>query len=83
MADRVEEFKGRVKETTGRVTADRKLEAEGKTEAERARTGRKAKGAAREVGGKVKEGVGKLTGDEATQLEGRAQTLRGRSQRTG
>jgi uncharacterized protein YjbJ (UPF0337 family) len=83
MADRVDEFKGRVKETAGRVTDNERLEAEGKSQAEGARAGRKAKGALREVGGSIKEGVGKLTGDEATEAEGKADKLRGRAQKTG
>jgi uncharacterized protein YjbJ (UPF0337 family) len=83
MADRVDEFKGRVKQTAGRVTDNERLETEGKTQAESARTGRKAKGALREVGGSIKEGVGKITGDEATEAEGKADKLRGHAQKAG
>jgi uncharacterized protein YjbJ (UPF0337 family) len=83
MADRVDEFKGRVKETAGKATDNERLEAEGKGEAESARGRRKVKGTLREVGGNVKEGLGKLTGDEATEAEGKADRLRGKSQRSG
>src|SRR5687767_8249462 len=83
MADRIDEFKGRVKETAGKVTDNERLEAEGQGQAEGARGRRKVKGTLKEVGGNLKEGVGKLTGDEATEAEGKAQRLRGKRQKTG
>ena len=83
MPDRLDELKGRVKETAGKLTDDERLEAEGKSQAEGARAKRKAKGGAKQVGGAVKEGIGKLTRDEATEAEGKAERVRGRAERTG
>ena len=83
MADRLDELKGRVKETAGKVTDNERLEGEGKSQAEGSRAKRKAKGSARQVGGAVKEGVGKLTKDEATEAEGKAERVRGEAERTG
>ena len=83
MAERAEEFKGRVKQTVGKVTSNERLEAEGEGQAESARSARKVKGTAKEVGGTIKEGAGKLTGSEVTEAEGKAQRLRGRTQRQG
>ena len=83
MADRLDELKGRVKETAGKVTDNERLETEGKSEAEGSRAKRKAKGAVRQVGGAVKEGAGKLIGDEATEAEGKAERVRGRTEQTG
>lgn len=83
MADRLDELKGRVKETAGKLTHDERLETEGKSQAEGSRAKRKAKGAARQIGGAAKEGAGKLTADEATEAEGKAERVRGLAERTG
>jgi uncharacterized protein YjbJ (UPF0337 family) len=83
MSERVDEFKGRVKEGAGSLTGNERLEAEGKAEAEGARAERKTRGALRETGGTLKEGVGALTGDEVTEAEGRAQRVHGQAERKG
>jgi len=83
MADRTDEFKGRVKETVGKVTSNERLESEGKGQAESARAGRKVKGTARQVGGAVKEGLGKVTRSETTEAEGKVDRLRGEAERKG
>jgi len=83
MADRIDEFKGRVKEGVGKLTGDEELETEGEVQAEGARAGRKIKGAATEAGGVIKETFGKLTGDEVTEAEGKADRLKGKVERSG
>jgi uncharacterized protein YjbJ (UPF0337 family) len=83
MSDRMDELKGRVKEGTGKVTGNERLEAEGKGQAEAARTERRVKGAAREAAGSLKEGVGKLTGDRPMEEEGAANRMEGRSEQAG
>lgn len=83
MSERIEELKGRLKEGTGRLTGNKRLEAEGKGQAERARAERKTRGVLRETGGTLKENVGALTGDEATEAEGHAQRVLGETERAG
>jgi uncharacterized protein YjbJ (UPF0337 family) len=83
MTDRLEEFKGRVKEGAGKVTDNERLEAEGEGQAEGARAGRKIKGAAQEAGGAVKEATGKITSDEEAEAEGKADRLGGKATRSG
>ena len=83
MADRIDELKGRIKETAGKATGNERLQAEGKAGAESSRAKRKVKGAVREVGGALKEAAGQLTGDEATEMEGKAGQIRGRAQKAG
>ena len=83
MADRIDEFKGRVKEGVGKLTDDERLETEGETQAEGARAERKVKGALKEAGGVIKETVGKLTGDDSTEIEGKADRYEGKAQRAG
>ena len=83
MSERIDEFKGRVKEGAGKATGNERLEAEGKGQAEGARATRKTKGALRQTGGTLKEDVGALTGDEVTEAEGHAQRVRGESERKG
>ena len=83
MSDRIDELKGKVKEGLGRLTGNKRLEAEGEAGSQAARTKRKTRGALREAGGSVKEGFGKLTGDELTQAEGTTEKLRGQAERAG
>ena len=83
MGERVDEFKGRVKEGAGGLTGDESLQSEGKAQAEGARAERKTRGGLRQAGGTVKEGVGAVTGDEVTETKGRAQRLSGKAERKG
>ena len=82
MGDRLDETKGNVKEGLGKLTGNRRVKAEGKSQAGSARAKRETKGALQEAGGSVKEGVGKLTGNERLEAEGKAQRLGGRSKQT-
>ncbi len=83
MSDRMDEAKGNVKQTVGKVTGNDELQAEGKAEHDSAAARREVKGAANQVKGSVKEGLGKVTGDEETQASGTADRLKGDAQRAG
>ena len=77
MGDRLDETKGNVKEGLGKLTGNRRVKAEGKSQAGSARAKRETKGALQEAGGSVKEGVGKLTGDRRTEAEGKTDQAKG------
>jgi uncharacterized protein YjbJ (UPF0337 family) len=83
MSERIDEFKGAVKETAGKVTDNERLEAEGKTEQAAAKASRETKGAANQVMGNVKEAVGDATDNERLEAEGEAQNAKGRAQSAG
>ena len=82
MADRVDELKGNVKEGLGKVTGNRRLKAEGESEANAARAKRRVKGSVKQAGGGLKEGVGKLTRNQSMEAQGKADRLRGEADRT-
>jgi uncharacterized protein YjbJ (UPF0337 family) len=81
MADRVDELKGNLKEGVGKLTRNRRLEAEGESEANAARAKRRVKGSVKEAGGSIAEGVGKLTGNRSMEAKGKAQRVRGETDR--
>jgi uncharacterized protein YjbJ (UPF0337 family) len=83
MGDRLDELKGNLKEGVGEVTGNRRLEAEGETEADTARAKRKTKGALSETGGSVKEGIGRALGSERLEAEDAADRLKGKAERKG
>ncbi|HLH26988.1 MAG TPA: CsbD family protein [Chloroflexota bacterium] len=83
MGDRVDELKGNVKEDWGKLTGNERVEAEGRAEADKARTMRETKGAVEQAGGSVKEGVGQLIGDERLEAEGKADRLSGKAKQSG
>ena len=83
MSDRMDELKGNLKETAGKLTGNERLEAEGDAEADGAKARREVKGAAREAGGTVKERLGDLTDHERLEAEGKADRLRGKAERAG
>jgi uncharacterized protein YjbJ (UPF0337 family) len=83
MGDRIDELKGKVQQGLGKLTGNKRLEAEGEVRSGTARARRKTKGALRRAGGAVKEGVGKLTGREVTEAEGTAEKLRGQAEQAG
>src|SRR5262245_49444134 len=79
-----QEIKGKVKEETGDLLDDGRMEMEGKAEKhvgrarqDIARPMEKARGAAREVKGSVKEDVGRRTGNPALEAEGRDERVSG------
>ena len=83
MSGRMDEVKGSVKETAGKVTGDEQLEAEGKTQKAAGKAARETAGAANQAAGGVKSAVGGTVGDEQLQAEGDAQRLKGKSQSVG
>lgn len=83
MEERIDEFKGGLKEGAGKITGDTELEAEGRGEREIARAERNIKGVGDQVKGTVERGVGKLTGDEALEAEGTLNQRKGDIERTG
>jgi uncharacterized protein YjbJ (UPF0337 family) len=83
MGDRIEELKGTVKETVGKVTDNERLEAEGKGEKAGAKASRETKGAANQAVGTVKDAVGDMTDNERLEAEGEAQKMKGKTQSAG
>jgi uncharacterized protein YjbJ (UPF0337 family) len=83
MSDRMDELKGNLKETAGKLTGNERLEAEGDAEADVAKSKREVKGAAREASGTVKERLGDLADHERLEAEGKAERLRGKAERAG
>ena len=83
MGERLEEFKGNVKEAVGKVTDNERLEAEGKVQKARAKADRESKGAANQAVGSVKDTVGEITDNERLEAEGEAQKLKGKAQSAG
>ena len=83
MSERIDEFKGAVKETAGKVTDNERLEAEGKAQKTGAKAARETKGAAKQAMGNVKDAVGDLTDNERLEAEGEAQKMKGKAQSTG
>jgi uncharacterized protein YjbJ (UPF0337 family) len=83
VGDRLDEAKGRVKESVGKATDNERLEGEGRTQATAAKAGRKVKGTAKGAGGRIKEAAGKLVHDEGLQARGRADRLGGDAERRG
>jgi len=81
--ERIDEFKGSVKEGAGKLTDDPQLEAEGRGEKNIAKAERTIKGIGDQVKGAVEQGVGKLTGDHERQAEGKIDSTRGDVERTG
>jgi uncharacterized protein YjbJ (UPF0337 family) len=81
--ERIDEFKGSVKEGAGKLTDDPQLEAEGRGEKTIAKTERTVKGVGNQVKGAIEQGVGKLTGDDETRAEGKVDSTRGDIDRTG
>jgi uncharacterized protein YjbJ (UPF0337 family) len=81
MGERIEEMKGNVKKNVGKVTGNKRLEAEGRTEQTTARATRQAKGVGREMKGRVEEGLGNVTGDDEARARGIADRLSGETER--
>ncbi len=79
MGDRVDQLKGELKEGLGKVTRNRRLEAQGEIEAHAAKARRRRKAAVQEVRGDLKEAFGTLTGDASMEAEGKADRVRAQS----
>lgn len=83
MGERIDETKGNLKETFGKVSGDKDLQAEGRAEKDTAHAQREVKGAGNQVKGSVEEGLGKVSGDDETRARGMADRLKGDTQRAG
>jgi len=81
--ERIDEFKGSVKEGAGKLTDDPRLEAEGRGEKNVARAERTIKGVGDQVKGAIEQGVGKVTGDQESRAEGKVDSAKGDIERTG
>jgi uncharacterized protein YjbJ (UPF0337 family) len=79
----MEELKGSVKETVGKVTDNERLEAEGKGQKAGAKATRETKGAVNQAVGNVKDAVGDATDNERLETEGEAQKMKGKAQSAG
>lgn len=74
MNDRLDETKGNIKQGVGKVTGNRRMQAEGKGEAEAAAARRHVKDTANQARDRVEEGLGKVTDDDASaDRDGRGQ----------
>ena len=76
-----DELKGGLKEGLGKLSGDRALEAEGKTQKTGGRARRKAGGAATEAGGGLKEALGGALDSPTLKAKGKTGRLRGRAER--
>ena len=83
MGERIDEMKGNIKETVGKVSGNTDMQAEGEAEKDSAHARREVKGAGNQVKGSVEEGLGKVTGDDETRARGIADRLKGDTQRAG
>jgi uncharacterized protein YjbJ (UPF0337 family) len=83
MEERIDEFKGGLKEGAGKMTGDTELEAEGRGEREIARARRNIKGVGDQIKGGVERGIGKLSGDKSREAEGAGTQLKGDIERAG
>src|SRR5437763_5187114 len=83
MNERLNELKGNLKETTGRVTGDAEMQAEGRGEQEVSRAERKVKGTGEEIKGRIEQGIGNLSGDNSQRAEGAADRTGGNLDRAG
>jgi uncharacterized protein YjbJ (UPF0337 family) len=83
MGERIDEMKGNLKETAGKVTGDTDLQAEGQAEKDTAHAQREVKGTGNQLKGSVEEGLGKVSGDDETRARGVADRLKGDTQRAG
>ena len=81
--ERIDEFKGSVKEGAGKLTDDPQLEAEGRGEKNIAKAERTIKGVGDQVKGAIEQGVGKVTGDHESHAQGKVDSAKGDIERTG
>ena len=81
MAGRSDEIKGGLKEGLGKLTGDDALEAEGSTQKEAGRAGRKVSGTLHEAAGTVKRAVGDAIDSPTMEAEGEVERRRGQAER--
>jgi len=77
MGDRVDEIKGKAKQSVGDLTGNEDMAREGQAEATEAKARREAEGAVDKGVGKVQETLGDVTGDEGSEAKGKARQAEG------
>jgi len=83
MGDRMDEMKGKVKETVGKATGNERMRAEGEAEHATNKAARETEGAAEQVKGNLKMAAGKLVGNKRLHAEGQADDVKGTLRRAG
>ena len=83
MPGRMDELKGKVKETVGRATGDEKMAVEGQDQRAAGKAGREVGGAVDQLKGNAKMAAGKLVGNKRLQTEGQIDDLKGTARRAG
>jgi uncharacterized protein YjbJ (UPF0337 family) len=83
MSSRVDEIKGKVKQSIGSLTGNDDTAREGEAEATKAKAEREAGGMVDQTVGTVEEKVGQVTDDKQTELEGKGRKIEGDIERTG
>jgi uncharacterized protein YjbJ (UPF0337 family) len=83
MSTRIDEFKGKVKQSVGNLTGNDDMAREGEAEATQAKAEREVEGAVDQAVGSVKETVGDITDDQKTEMEGQARKVEGDIKRAG
>jgi len=77
MGDRLDEIKGKAKQSVGDLTGNEEMVREGEAEATAAKARREAEGVVDKGVGKAQETWGDVTGDEETEVKGKARQVEG------
>ena len=77
MGERLDEIKGKTKQSVGDLTGNEEMAREGEAEATEAKARREAEGAVDKGVGKVQETWGDATGDEESEAKGKARQVEG------
>ena len=83
MPGRIDELKGKVKETVGHATGDEKLVVEGQDQRAAGKVGREVGGAVDQIKGNAKMAAGKLVGNDRLHAEGKIDDAKGTLRRAG
>ena len=83
MPGRIDEMKGKVKETVGKATGNERMRSEGEAEHSVNKAHRETKGAGEQAKGNVKMAAGKLVGNKRLHAEGQMDDMKGSLRRAG
>lgn len=83
MGDRLDEIKGKVKDTVGDLTGNEEMEREGEAEATQNKAERETEGAVDNAKGKAQETWGDLTDDDSSEAKGKARQVEGDIKQAG
>lgn len=83
MSSRIDEIKGKLKQSVGSLTGNDDMAREGEAEATTAKAEREAEGMVDQTVGKAQELAGDATGDTGTETEGKARQAKGDIERSG